>query len=262
MYKLLIMCTLVLLSSCGGGDNKPVEYPVIEKNCNDSSIISFDRYVIENNQWGSSGTKGEAYEQCIFLTEFEKNKFNVSWSWNWPFGSGGVKAYPEIIFGSKFGRQSDSNSGLPAPVNQLQEYTITFSYEDNNAASKGERNVAFESWFFPSSDVSFENTQYELMVWLDKTPNIFPGGSFISDVEIDGVTYEFYMGQFPDWVYFAFVRKNPITEGSLRWNPFVEYLIQESYLEEDRYMAGIEFGTEIIEGEGTFTINEFNVSVK
>lgn len=243
------------------GNDPAISYPIIEESCDDFATLSYERFTIENNTWGSSRTNGETYEQCISIAEIEEDVFNIGWSWQWPMGSGGVKAYPEIYFGSKFGSQSDINSGLPARANQIQEYTITFAYQEMLTAIHQERNIAFESWFHTSDNISFDNVEYELMVWLDKTENFYPGGSYVTDITLDNVEYEFFMGDFPEWIYFAFVRKESITAGSLRWNSFVEYLIEENHLNPNSYMADIEFGTEIIEGEGTFTITEFDINI-
>ncbi len=256
---------MFLLQSCGGDSGtspNPMAYPIVRTNCNEGSTIEYSKYIIENNQWGRAGAGSTSFEQCITVTETAPSAFIASWNYDWPIGTGQVKAYPEIYYGSKFGSQSPNSPDLPARIDLLSQYSITFHYEESNIDSSDSRNIAFESWFFPTSDVSFEQVQDEMMVWLNKSESFYPGGQYVGDVTIDGAVYKFYTGPFPNWTYFAFVREIPVSQGTINWNSFVNYLVQNSYLSSNKYMAGIEFGTEIISGQGTFAINQFDVQVQ
>lgn len=237
------------------------QYPKNEITCQDEAFLQVGRFIAENNTWGRGDTNGEQYEQCMSVSQLDVDNFMVNWSWNWPFGGGNVKAYPEIIFGNKFGRVSSDDIQLPARVDQFSEYLITFSYMEESVV--GERNIAFESWLHSSEKISGTNRKYEVMVWLDRSANFYSGGEYQGDVEIDGDLYELYSAPFPKWFYIAFIRKLPVTQGQLRWNSFIEYLLKNNIIDaENTYLADIEFGTEIISGKGKFYVEKIEIVIR
>jgi hypothetical protein len=219
----------------------------------------YEQFVFENNQWNSSDAGTDDYFQCITLTETSTSEFTPSWSWEWPYGGGSVKAYPEIWYGDKFGTASPDSDELPEVISSLEDYNISFSYSETDIDSSDARNVAFESWFFPTEDVSFDEVEFEMMVWVNRSDNIYPAGSLVESVTFSDGTYDLYLDYFDDWTYFAYVRQDYITEGSLNWNEFVNHLVDEGYISSSYYMSVIEFGTEIIYGSGEFQIDHFVV---
>ena len=70
--------------------------------------------------------------------------------------------------------------------------------------------------------------------------------------------------------YIAFTAQNPTTRGTLNYKRFVEWtsrwttenaeLLEIDALNPEFYMGAIEIGTEMWWGDGTFTLNEFNVT--
>ena len=80
--------------------------------------------------------------QCIGLETSADGSAAAQWTWDWLDFIGGVKAYPEIIFGQKPGTQSTTPE-LPRPVNQISSLVMRY---DITSTSSGTANLAFDIW--------------------------------------------------------------------------------------------------------------------
>lgn len=195
-----------------------------------------------------------------------------------------MKAYPEIVYGVKeASRQSASTSvtGLPSTVNQLDDYTIDFSFSSsettkhqksyNGQTIYGEKNVAIESFFHSDCNIqrgASGNQMYEIMVWLDSGPERRPAGSsgYKGDANVDGRVWEVWTKGASDPGYMAFVAKSPVRSGSLNWNSFIDYAAANGQANGTRAfnsnwcMANLLFGSEIWWGEGLFSWDELVIT--
>lgn len=317
--KLQIFSVLLLLASCGGGgsgsdsNSSPAEIPeeqaevesVAEtneetepasprswRNCVDDQTpeeaheVTFeisDDLAAENNDWGRYRANGEPYEQCMDVLVDAEGNVSAEWTWDWPIGVGGVKAYPELIIGSKFGQRGDTPmTSLPRSASANTPFSVQYSYQQQDRTADGQSgrgNVALESWFHDMRDgraPSFDNVAYELMVWLDYN-GINPGGYYHSNATIGGYDWRLYHGNTGRWHYIAFLPDEPIpTSAVIDWAGMVAYLRDHAELPDvttvqaavegygaisfaDTEFTGVEFGTEIVAGQGYFKVDAFAV---
>ena len=226
--------------------------------CVDWATIKFGSFTLLNNTWGSQYADG-SYKQCISTFVDEQGKKIASWNWSWPSGNLQVKAYPQVVYANTLSWPKTKNTGFPSKISEMSEYIVSLEYLESEETKQGLRNVALESWLHSSETPTKSNRQYEIMVWLNKSDGFRPGGDYRKIVKIDGELYWLCTGPFPEWYYIAFVKFKPVNSTTLRWNSFIEYLVSEDIIASDTYISDIEFGTEIIEGSGEFTLLKYEI---
>ncbi|NVK31075.1 MAG: hypothetical protein HWE20_08725 [Gammaproteobacteria bacterium] len=249
----------------------------------ESTFEISDDLAAENNNWGRARANGEPYEQCVEVLVDAVGNVSAEWTWDWPIGVGGVKAYPELIIGSKFGQRGDTQmSSLPRSASANKPFSVQYSYQQQDRTPDGQSgrgNVALESWFHDMRDgrePTFDNVAYEMMVWLDYS-GINPGGYYHSNATIGGYDWRLYHGDTGRWHYIAFVPDEPIpTSAVIDWAGMVAYLRDHADLPDvttvqaaekghgaisfaQTEFTGVEFGTEIVAGQGYFKVGAFAV---
>ncbi len=65
-----------------------------------------------------------------------------------------------------------------------------------------------------------------------------------------------------DWTYLAFVQKTSSPTTSIPIAELLQYLVDNQHVQPDEYLASIEFGNEIINGDGETLVDEFIVNIK
>jgi hypothetical protein len=247
--------------------------------CEAWASVAYDKYVVLNNSWNSDSMTDQSWTQLINVTENANGSITPSWSYDWLDQFDGdeieVKAYPEVLYGPKLGTHvsgTKEETGLPERVADLPEFVVTYDYSETGNA---ERNVALESFFHDSEDIrgpcdEVDNRVYEMMIWVNNPSIRTPGQLALTGVMVDNQLWNVYIKPNSNKHYIAFTAQNPTTSGTLNWNRFVEWTAnwtaenaterQIDVLQPDFYMGAIEMGTEMWWGEGTFTINEFNVT--
>lgn len=243
----------------------PTPLPTLsfEMNCTPGAVLESAAYRAENNTWGMSNLTG--WSQCIGLGEAETPGMAAAqWTWDWLDFIGGVKAYPEIIFGQKPGMQS-TTPDLPRRVNQISSLAIRY---DITSTSSGTGNLAFDIWLTDSDNPDTFGAPpitHEIMIWLEGFDGMQPGGSYIGKVTIGGIEYHLLVGEhFGDgWTYLAFKLVEPRQGvGELELVDFLDYLKTEGRLSGDEYVASIEFGNEVVNGAGQALLRSFEVVVR
>jgi|GEM_PF-5781511 len=279
------------------------------RQCVDSSRIfspalEYGDFYFLNNAWNSQASTAN-WNQCISLNQNRDGSLSPRWDYDWAdeydIRSGlrewEVKTYPEVIFGVKRSdqRSGDCNeTGLPAQYADLPNFTIDFAYTSTHTQNRvgtigvtandtpyrgGERNVAIESFFHTSCNVSRgeqglpNNVVFEMMVWLEKGTERLPSGQppVGQYTDTQGRTYDIYTKPNENRGYIAFVSTDSPTNlfadgsGTLNWNEFVNYTrtngaaLGVTPFNDSWCMANIIFGTEIWWGQGAFDLHTFNV---
>ncbi len=276
----------VTQSSAVGSYSTPISLDLTPVTSNPSVCavwpsISYDNYIVLDNIWNNGQVFSDQWSQSIGASQASDGKVTTSWNYNWLAETDGdrtaVKAYPEIIYGNKLGTHvsgSKEQTGLPEVVSNLPEFSVDFAYSETFNGSV-ERNVALESFFHDSCEITgpcdlTNNTRYEMMVWVNNPESNLPGDLAATGVMIDNRLWDVYIKPRSDKKYIAFTAHTPITEGTLQWNRFVEWTMEWTAanaealsinaLTPNLCMAAIEMGTELWWGEGTFTLNNFNVT--
>ncbi len=281
-------------------NDNPFFYPAMGPQCVspasqfDGPGLAYGDFLLSNNAWNGQTSTWD-WQQCIALTESSNGSILPSWTFDWGneddlqpgLFEWEVKTYPEIIYGYKSNDEISapcSSTGLPVKVSNLPDYTIDYSYqapitnnrigdlgdENNNPSmvTGGDRNVAIESFFHTSCDIqrgASSNMELELMVWLESGAERLPSGQppiaqFTSSA---GQTYDVYTKSNN---YVAYLAQNPVRTGSLNWSEFIDdattnastYSVKT--LQSDWCMANIIFGSEIWWGEGSVSLDHYQIS--
>ena len=235
---------------------------VQQKECGGFGSIRIDDYTYNNNNWGVTNIlDGQDWVQCAFSYIDDNGTLKGGFYWGWPYGKGGVKGYPEVIYGRKFRGQRNPESGWPVKVRDLKEVFVDIDYTDVNFT--GGYNIAPEWWLHLEKDTSMENIKYEIMVRLD--PNGYhPHNPWIKNVVIDGIVYDVYKDE--PWgankrQFVNFVAHEKIDSIKLHPNAFMNFLYKNGFDDiMDLYYADIEMGVEVCEGSGVFLIDTFKVT--
>ena len=247
--------------------------------CEAYPSVVYDKFIAINNIWNARSMRRDGWSQTIRVDQALNSPAKASWSYDWLAESDGgifdVKSYPEVIYGNKLGVHvsgTRAETGLPAPVSELEEFKVDFSYSDLGNA---ERNVALESFFHESCDITgpcddYDNRVFEMMIWV-KNPTVrTPGTLTLSGVMIDNPLWNVYTKPTSDRRYIAFTAQTPITTGTLHWNRFVEWTANWTrenseerninVLEPHYCMGAIEIGTEVWNGSGTFSLDSYSIT--
>ena len=234
---------------------------VQEKACGNFQGIRIDGYTYKNNTWGRSQVPDDQdWVQCVFSYIDTNGTLRGGLYWGWPYGNGGVKGYPEVIYGRKFRSQYNPESGWPIQVSKMREVFVDIAYQDINFT--GSYNIAPEWWLHLDENTSMKNIKYEIMVRLD--PDGFhPHNAWMKDVVIDGIRYDLYKDE-PSGVnkrqFFNFVAHEKIRNFKLHPNAFMNFLYEHNVSDiPDLYYADIEMGVEVIDGSGVVLIDRMKV---
>lgn len=243
-------------------------YSFFKERCDNWALIPYEEYMIQNNVWNDQGMHNKNYSLCVELTGDDANPV-PRWRYDFLNERDGeiyeVKAYPQVYYGEK--RQatpsgSASALGLPAKVPYLDNFEVTYKYSENGV---GERNVALESFFHTTCDIRPDNQEFEMMIWVGKPTKRTGGTNKIGEAYIDGAMWDVWLNKNLSWDYVAYVRQNPSTSGTIDWNAFVDWTLNEGprmgvpRLNPNSCMNTIELGTEIFWGKGEFILEEFDV---
>ena len=229
-------------------------YDVIDKKCNSWHNTKVDKFTFNNNTWGSNQVpQNQDWVQCVFKIN-DNGKIKGGYLWGWPNGKGGVKGYPEAIYGHKFGGNQNPESGWPKKVSELEDIYVDISYRDLNMT--GWYNIAPEWWLHTDENLSMNNIKYEIMVRFDPI-GMHQSTKWIEDVEIDGIIYDVYQ----EGRFFNFVTKEPIKSAKLHVNSFLDFLVNHGISDiPNLYYADFEMGTEVWYGSGMVIYDELNIT--
>ncbi len=247
--------------------------------CEAWAAVAYGKYVVLNNSWNSRAINDQSWFQLINVTENANGTISPAWAYDWRGQFDGdeiaVKAYPEVLYGPKLGTHvsgTREETGLPAKVSELPEFVVSYDYSETGNA---ERNVALESFFHDSDDIrgpcdDDDNRVYEMMIWVNNPSIRTPGKLALTGVMVDNQLWNVYIKPDSNKHYIAFTAQNPTTSGTLNWKRFVDWTRDwtAANAEERRidvldpgfHMGAIEIGTEMWWGEGTFTLNNFEVT--
>ena len=250
-----------------------------EGSCEAWASVAYDNFVVLNNSWNSRTMNRTDWTQKISVSEDINGVIKPTWHYDWlgryDGGEIEVKAYPEVLYGSKLGTHvsgTKAETGLPETVKNLPEFTVRYTYSETGTA---ERNVALESFFHDSCDIAgpcddIDNRSYEMMIWVNNPTIRTPGKLALTGVSIDNQLWNVYIKPDSNKHYIAFTAQTPSTTGVLHWNRFVEWTqnwtrdnsesLGINILSEDFCMGAIELGTELWWGKGSFTLDEFEIT--
>jgi hypothetical protein len=211
--------------------------------------------VLENNAWGAGQVS--AFTQCVYASP---DGHRLAWTWDYPAETpDAVKAYPEVIFGKKpFSPGPSTTALLPRPLLPLPSLRVQF---DCRTEASGRFNAAFEMWLTDSPAATEASITHEIMFWVGQGGDPQPAGSFARTVTLaDGRTSDLWIGPMRSWKYLAFVFRQPVTDGTIDFGPYLGHLLDRGDIPADAQVADLEFGNEVWYGSGTTVLDEFRVT--
>jgi hypothetical protein len=261
IYCFLIIFVLFEINSETTKNNTLAKY-YLNKNyfvdSNDWAEIKFKEYVLSNNVWGKKNIKN--YEQCIFLN---KKIELYGWAWEWPDIGNNVRAYPEIIYGKKPWADFSTIKELPSRINTY-DFIIQYEFELN---ASGEYNTAFDIFLTNSKDSSPESITHEIMIWVtnsEMSPTGFQPNEifYLNNKEISlYVKKSLEVGDY-SYDYLCFKYSANIHKGKINLSFFINHLLELGLINKDLFIASIEFGNEVVKGQGEMIIKKYNISIK
>ncbi len=228
-----------------------------ESHCGDWDELTDSVLIFQNNVWGKGNITD--YEQCLLKRTLD-GATEYGWRWQWPEGTGQVKAYPQVIYGHKPWNSKSSTSVLPARIGSLTQLSIAYTVE---LSAAGTYNLAYDIWVTSANPPSPETITHEVMIWLDQTfvaqPQVFHAGQVV----VHGIAYDLYVRPnfHPDSGanYIAFVSQEPQFSGVVDVVEFLSYLVAHNHIPANHYVASVELGNEVIDGAGELWLKHFQV---
>ncbi len=228
--------------------------------CTPNTELRSPGFIYSNNVWGRGNITD--YEQCLLRRVVDGNTL-YGWRWRWPFGSGDVKAYPEVIYGHKpLGSRPlpRTISDLPRRISSINQLQVNYEVE---MTAQGLYNLAFSMWVTPDNPPTEENITHEIMIWVDRTFVPQLPEFQVAQVEIDDVRHDLYINpELPFGKYIAFTSHQDQLSGTLNFEKFLDYLVDHGHLPADHYVTSVELGNEVIEGTGETWLKRYEVIVK
>ena len=222
-------------------------------------------YIVNNNDWGRQYLDSNSTGiQCVFKYIKDTKEYS-GWYWGWPDNNDyQVKGYPEAIYGAKFSRIINPESGFPALVSTINSVNVELAYQDMQYTNR--YNTALEFWLHTDSETSMDNIEYEIMFRFDPS-GFHPTKIKIGEYEINGVTFDVYTDKEYDGTtdrkFINFVAREKVTTLSVDFKKVLDYLTDLEFSDiPDRYMSGIEMGVEVISGSGALLLEQLDVNLQ
>ncbi|WP_260327896.1 GH12 family glycosyl hydrolase domain-containing protein [Streptomyces sp. Ag109_O5-1] len=85
-------------------------------------------------------------------------------------------------------------------------------------------------------------------------------GTKCGSVSLDGAMWDIYQGDI-GWNVYSFVRRANTTGATLNLDDFTQALVRRKLLSNDKYVSGIESGTEVFKGSGRLDTKSYSVDI-
>eukprot|EP01084_Bolivina_argentea_P186281 321130_1 len=222
----------------------------------------------QNNEWGSSKALNSSW-QCAEILNYGTNNQQAKLTYNWltnTTSNHSVKAYPHLgLF-----HNNTNQYGLPIKISDnISCISSWTTYHKTLNKSKEDRfDNAYDIWITNTSDRDGKHA-VEIMIWLAYTHPLtgqlidsnvtFPSwGDLIFDVYY--AIWDHH--DFPSYSFFC-KSNNGYTWNisNVDINEMFQYLYKRNYIHGDQYIADINAGVEISDGNGEF-IYEYNLTIK
>jgi hypothetical protein len=216
-----------------------------------STRVQGGRYIVQNNNWGSS------IQQCIAVTG---TGFAVTSGQQSKPTNGAPGSYPSIYLGCHYGNCS-TGSGLPAVRSSLS--AVDSSVQITTAP--GQWDAAYDLWFDQTAKTDGQNNGAEIMVWLNHQGAPQPVGSKQATVTIAGATWDVWFGRVNDnggWNVISYVRQPAATSFSGNLLAFADDAATRGHLQRSWYLTSVQFGFEPWQGGPGLAVDTFSASVR
>lgn len=220
-------------------------------------------YMIENNVWNKGRlVNGVDYSQSISYDSTDLTH-DITFNWSWPHGDNDVKAYPEISVGKKPYWDWYDPASVCSTVNALGDFEV--SYDVSVASGSEFRNISFDLWLTDEKFGDEFSITSEVMVWID-SDGIDPWGRKVGTITMaDGDTASIFQANASSddrsWSYLAVVFDEAQLVENMDLRLILQSLASRKLIDGNDYVSGFEFGAEIAQGKGSFTINSIDYTM-
>ena len=258
-----------------------ITFPVLAldtfSTCDIRGNTQFEDYTVSNDAWGINKLKGDPKTTmiCISSNISEDASITMKAIWNMGEPQHTVLAYPRISYGWDFNDHS-STKNLPIKISKITYLTSKAHYI---ITAYDRFNVSYDIWLSQQETPKKEDLKVEMMIWTD-WQNASPPGKKISTVQLGDETYDIYKGKVSlgDWDYIAVVinykNKETIVKSltdaisnriqsskNIDIKKILDMLIEQRVINNDYYLNGISFGSEIQGGSGVLNIESYQVKI-
>jgi len=217
--------------------------------------FSFGEFFVSNNAWNRRGVPH--FSQTVFANE---DGSEIGWTWDWPtIEPEQVRSFPYIVIGKTPARAASTTARLPIRLSDVEACRLSYAVE---TVSSGKSNTAFDVWITDDASASRDSVVMELMIWIDDCNMVEEEDIANPRARINDQLVPFhYIERMPHghWAYALFIVED---EGNLNVLPFIRYLIEEHYLNDDLFLASIDFGNEIVSGTGLTVVKDLVLDLR
>ncbi|MFK0159337.1 endo-1,4-beta-glucanase [Streptomyces sp. NPDC090493] len=202
--------------------------------------------------------------QCVW--DNSRAGSTISWgtSYTWANNSKGtdadVKSYASTVLGWHWGWKVDkAATGLPIRVGDRNKVTTRWNF--SLSSGPGTLDVAYDLWLHAKNTADWQDRPTdEIMIWLNRQGGAGPLGTRYGSVSLGGAMWDVYRGDI-GWNVYSFVRRANTTSATLNIDDFTQALVRRKLLSNDKYLSGIESGTEVFKGSGRLDTTSYSVDI-
>jgi hypothetical protein len=228
-----------------------------------NDIFDWKGYCVLNNQWGRlSATNPDWYQRTIL-----EDDSTVSFEYDWDGPLSKVKGMPAVVVGWHYGtlmgyRTPMGMYNLPSRVSDSISFTVDEEVSHTNQGTYPEvMNLTWDVWFGSTENPNAPS--HEMMVWPWHISQV-PLGSYQATVTKWGAQWDIYRGVATSgsdtWYCTSFLRVvNTLNTGG-DLTDFIDEMVSRGWITDDPFVIGIEFGNELVRGEGSFHILEYSLT--
>ncbi|MDE2072121.1 MAG: VCBS repeat-containing protein [Alphaproteobacteria bacterium] len=235
--------------------------------------VSYDGWRLTNNAW-NVGSLVYGQDYSVTTTYNPADLVNgTTFNWQFPAATAPyvVHAYPEMLFGAspKWGgtNPTDPNQVFPIALSNLQSLTANYNLS-LSGYTQGD-NVAYEMWLTSVPGGGNTTITNEIMIWFHKG-EFNPCGSVIgtySDPNFSGTVYNQHntgdgITAPTQWNYTAIVANSDNMTGTVDIAAIIHDLENRGIITGSPYLASVDLGAEVAEGQGSLTVNSLNYNIQ
>ncbi|MCF4140594.1 endo-1,4-beta-glucanase [Streptomyces sp. Tue 6430] len=231
------------------------------RKCAAFDTVTLGKYYVNNNLWNQEKAVGS---QCVWDNSLTGSTVSWGTSYDWANSATGkdydVKSYASTVLGWHWGWKVDkAKTGLPIRVGDRKKVTVSWDF--SVSANPGVMNVAHDLWLHDKNTADWQDQPTdEVMIWLNRQGGAGPLGTRYGSVSLGGAMWDIYRGDI-GWNVYSFVRRTNTTKATLNLDDFTQALVRRKLLSNDKYVSGVESGTEVFKGKGRLDTKAYAVTV-
>jgi hypothetical protein len=265
-----IALSLAACATAGPSDWSPPRVATVS--CEDWATVTENSRVYVNNVWNAHAAGDFGRTQCIVRDPADPDR--LGFYWRWPISGSSIYAQPQVKIGlSPWSPHPRLDDSFPVAMERLTAMNVT---ADVSVDGPSEFNVVTTLWLTDTgkigTDPQPESIRAEIMFWTYATAgHMSPAGRKVATVSSDGANWDVWVQEnWHDasglndnrWLYVAFVAQQPSL--SVTFDP-VDLLRSAPLAElglDTAFIADVEHGSEVMQGEGLLWIDRFEVSLE